>query len=948
MKKNDKLIVVFGVVVLLIASIGVYYWAPMDTGEKTAYVEDFFDVSGVMKDMPYAITVSESCPFYSLIATPVAVNYDTAGQRNLVPLYVKNFEDTSSAIIRAEDQIGIYANEVIEDIEPVKDVSIKFAEKYWKSSEGALIIEHSQEGYNLGVLATPFASYLSIPVIVTEEMDQDIKSCLKDLGVKNTIVCGDVHGYGNVLRFDNVDDIVNASIEIVREKFGEIEYITITNPIDIYEPEVLDKEIVSFEGTFGGVSLLPSQVFNSLKSIGDLISGGAHLADFTIPEDYKYALIKFKGEAKYKGDENPDLFGSSVKFTVSGPDEIFGSGLGTTSGASERDYNGNIITDQIYSETVVYDFGGKEFSVTGGSNLFVSDTVDVVGSIEIEKLNNSMYPMMKKLSAIAPYLTAYHNGIIFGKPEFAFVADDDKRTERDETCPGFYQPRINHDLLYSYNNHVFDIHDQINELLAKLADVDLNELGSLEILRNYYKDSPLYIALVGGNVVLPQIIYDSYLTPPGDSYLSKVFGTGTPSDVIYGNIDPIPGEWGNTQNDVYKFNGEDFPYQENIVGRITGWDLQDASALVARTIFYENIIDDLGEWKNKATVATGSGTDFLKPPVASFLRKITGKDPIVKWPSGSTELVGDKLEKTVLEPIGFDVYRTEYAESQVHGFTDEAIEKIQKANLFSRVFFAPNLVRMITGDEVVKGGEYMEECNIIWHNAHGMPNGYEFGDELTNSVGWRPGIYAIFNWLSRTGILPIFNTGMTTHGFHNVRNVENLNLGPSVMIIESCFCGKIDGMYPKQAISQAPLHAGVNALVAATTESNVPGGYLEPYFNFDRYNIIANIINRLNVKKGIYPDSHFGNIIQENFYQYLAEDQDVGTALRDARNGYLPIDIDSTFQWVPPLDTSIDSRGSLMKSTAGDSGPVPEHKYMAYYEYTLYGDPAFNPYIANE
>ena len=191
LKKNDKLIAVLGVIILIIAAIGIFYWSEEPALVK-AEVKDFFMVSGVMDDLPDAIAVSDSCPFYSLIATPVAVNYDSDGYQNIIPLYVKNFEEPSSAIERAEDMIHIFADEEVKgDISP-KDLSLDFAEKYWKSSKGAILIEYTQEGYNLGVLATPIASYFSIPVIVTDVVDEKVREVLDDLGVEYSFIYVDL------------------------------------------------------------------------------------------------------------------------------------------------------------------------------------------------------------------------------------------------------------------------------------------------------------------------------------------------------------------------------------------------------------------------------------------------------------------------------------------------------------------------------------------------------------------------------------------------------------------------------------------------------------------------------------------------------------------------------------------------------------------------------------
>ena len=56
-----------------------------------------------------------------------------------------------------------------------------------------------------------------------------------------------------------------------------------------------------------------------------------------------------------------------------------------------------------------------------------------------------------------------------------------------------------------------------------------------------------------------------------------LYGTNCPSDFIYGNVDPemyslLPYTSDYLENDMYT----DFPEVENIVGRIVGFDVQDA------------------------------------------------------------------------------------------------------------------------------------------------------------------------------------------------------------------------------------------------------------------------------------------------------------------------------------------------------------------------------------
>jgi len=926
MDKKDKLITIFGVLVLIGASIGVYIWNPPGEMESEKLgIKDFYDVSSDFSNLPSGIVVPDNNPYYALIATPLAVHYNKNAEQHVVPLYVENYENPSSAVTRAIDMIGIDTNLIFKDTISAKNLSIDIAKGFWKNTDAVLIIEDTQSGYNLGVVATPLASYLSIPVIVVDELDKDVKNVLKGLGVKKSIVCGGVQGFGKVLRFDCVDEIVNASIDLVREMFGDVTYITLTNPIDVREPEVLDRVIKPLGPkklkTISSMQLI-SFIKTAIQNKGNI---NFEIGKFTIPKDYKYALVKFEGVNL--NPEHVDLLGDHVGFKVEGL--LSGD---TTHSPSVYDSTGNTLIDKYYAETVLYDMGGTEYTVTASPQWVVKKEGEVKATVTIEKLSDPLYPMMKGLSSVAPYLTAYHRGIIFGKPEFAFVADDNVLTEKAETCPGRYMPRSNEKLRGPSNDHIYNnIHLPLNKLLAKLADIPVENPKDVKYLRDYYLKNPVYIALVGGATVLPQYIYEAVVG----------YG-GTPTDVLYGNIDPIPG-WENVQDDVCS----DYPTQENIVGRITGWDVQDASALVTRTIFYDRIIDGLGDWKDKATVQTGCGVEFATPIVLYTLARelgntdhvASGYEEPLKWPTGYSKFVGDALQKTALEPMGFKTTRDTYFKASRTGLSNEAINVLKKANLLNLLLLSKLQLKLFIGEDRVTGGKDQENSNFIFINGHGDKPGYGIGDVALAGLGlgyvFLPILLQIIARISKP-YGPGASLGALTS--YNVRGVENMNFGPSFKWFESCLVGAIEGRHPKTCISQAFLHAGMNAIVVSPTPTSVAGGYLEPYNPKSTVlgTIRGFISTTLKAIKGIYPEAHFGEKMYEDMLEELKEkDISVGLALRNAKNRYLPEDADYEMYWSPPL--------GLLRNEDTKTAAI-ENKYVCYQEYCLYGDPAFNPY----
>lgn len=948
MKKNDKLIVIVGVVILVLASIGVYYY---DYGEEKAgmaTIEDFFHVSGVTMNTPESVEVSDRNPFNTLIATPLTVNCKN-GEMETNPLYVVNYTNPSEAVLKLENY---YLRDNCDltcfrdfDYESVKDFSLNIAEKYWKEAEAALIVEDSEEGYSLAVNAVPMASYLSIPVIVTDEFDEDVENVLNELKVEKVIVCGEnldgfEENYQNLV-YDNVDEIVADMIDLLMNKFGDIDYLALSNPVDAYPPKVLDSKEIFF--------------------------GSESDWSFTIPKDYKYALVKIEASSE-----------NHISYTIGADLENIHPELQSveiTDGGDAiplRDERGNIIEYNFYREGVVYGRGGVTYNIYGST--------DNAAKITIEKIEDPVVPMMKKLSMMSPYLASSHQGIVFAKPDFAFTANDDLRTEDGRKIPGFYMPRYNQELTTLSNKHVYDnVYKPLNRVLADMADISLNEATyskDLQFLQEYYENKDLSIALVGGATVLPQYIYQNHMEPFGDidedgtdDTAYGMGGGGTPSDVIYGNVDPVRYDWANKAQDLYS----EFPQMENVVGRIVGWDVQDADALILRSIFYDDIIENLEEWKDNAGYLAGDGIDFRKPFIRLMLERTLRVFTIIKNIASLTPLAGltsfmdpdgpwkhetgfTKINglRTIseLEDKGFDVDEAWYSEAMIEGWTDEEIDEYMSSNNIRKIYsllLRENQIMSLVGEDVVNGGEIFENSNYIFITAHGGIGTFgTAGTELFTT-----GLSKPVNWFFERFVTPVsggwigpsnFPPIITFEKSYKPRTVTGLNLGPSFMWLESCTCGKIDGVHPEQSVSMALLHSGIGNLVASTTGSNIPGGYLPGSHNtifgetmwdtpFSIWKARRNWEKK--AEQDIYPEAHFGPKIYEDMCKYMEEeDCSTGEALRYAKNKYLPEDIDWELWWTPPLSTGgVDVYG-----------PHETAKYTSYFEFTIYGDPAFNPY----
>jgi hypothetical protein len=964
MNKNDKIIVLVGVIILVIASIGVYTWRPSGVAGNSASIDSYLSIKSSYSDIPSAIVVSDENPFFPLIATPLAVHYDAYGNQEIIPLYVENYSDPSSAVTRAiSDQIKIPVDLFMDNTQSAEAWSIEIAKTYWNHSDAALLIQNDETGYSLGLIATPIASYLSIPVFITDGMNNSVQSVLNELGVKFTFVCGDtLKGYGTTLRFTDIDDILNTSIDVVKEKFGDINYITLTNPRDAWPPKVLNTTIVLSEnGMLKGGNCFPSHIIDYLRY-------GAGLSfSFTIPSNYKYALVKLD----LRNLEDPryiDEFGDDIIVTGS-----FAPYVRTGANPSIRDSQGNLKKDILHYESVYYDSGGEELTVSLSSSYTVIDSAAFEITVTVEELSDPYYPMMKQLSSVAPYLAAYHKGIVFANPEFAFVADDDKILN-GKNLPGNTQVFGNPILIPLINQHVYEnIHVPLNKLIAKLTDVDLGITEFERHLKKACDRDPYYIALVGDAVMLPQYYYRSAYSDPFSNPKKGLYGTNCPSDYIYGNVDPemyslLPYTSDYLENDMYS----EFPEVENVVGRIVGFDVQDASALIARTVFYDKVIDNLGDWKNNAAVLTGAGTDMQKLPVFTFIRELLGETEPIKFPSGEKYFLVKRIVND-FEQGGFNAQSAERGAAQRVGYSIEALREIKKDGILNKLFFTYGEAKRRQGiqnweslfsseywinalgdsSKLVIGGKLEQNSNFIISDSHAIWFQKVAGDVLLDSIGGEPRI--LYQLLARYTPIPglLFRTPLGNVGQYSVREVSNTEMGPSVMMVEGCGSGKIDGFLPTNSLANAYLHAGANAYISPTTFSAFYGA-LEPRFGSKGvgFGIVGFLKAWSDQKKGIYIPVYFNQYIFEHAnLEMFHKNSDIGTALRNAKNAFVPAQFNITFRWTPPLsiidNLPYDIQQQInndIKSTAEGDSTFHVEKYCTIYQTNLLGDPAFNPY----
>jgi hypothetical protein len=864
---------------------------------KTLSEKSSSTVAAIDRTGPAAVIASSENPFYALIGTPVAVYYDY--DLKAQPLLVEHRNNPSTAIERFKQSYGLSDPIIIEDT-PIVAASIELATRVWNTTAEAIIIKNDTEGYALGTAISPLASYRGIPILVADTIDQ-LAPTLETLGVVRTYVGGNITGYGTTTVFANADEVRRYLTPFVKQKFGRVNYLVMTNPLDIRKPQVLDSVQYHFENTVASTCILPAQSMHVLvqAALGGDITG---IHQFDVP-DYEYARVTV--DLVNLDSENVDELGDGLYFMIDNPDGHTYAYSATGAGIPAVDAAGAISEDRLHYEFIVCNEPGT-YTATVIGRWFARVRGSYNLTITVEELDTPVDPMMENLSSLAGYLAAFRQGIVWADTDFAYAG-----------TAGMSQPGDNPNLQPACNAHVMGIHDRLNRLLADIAGIS----NDTETLWNHYTDDPVHVGILADTTMVPMYYYKN----PDDGY---IMGWGVPGDFIYGNIDPDPDD---TENDTLTY----YPAQENAVGRITGYDAEDCSALLGRTLFYDTIIEGLGEWKQTATVQTGCGLEFQWIPVLTTLANMLyeGRGEPTKWPTGESFLINLRLCND-LERNYYTVKRTHLLASQREGFSG--------LRQFSRLFLPfPLFYQAISGERVVTGGDYQQDSAIIFTFNHGFYYLYESGDILLDARGFPP-----FTTISR--FYPM-GSGLSSKGTYDVRNVYSMEFGPSVVYIESCIVGRTDGIQPENCLSQAYLHAGANAFVAASRVTADPG-YLEPGRIFEGFGAWGFINATRNLRRnGEYPHPHFGAVIAEDYILHLVEnDSTAGMALRNAKNVYLHKDANTSFLWTPPLVSTgcplIDAKIRDAITPRFEYGKYLDKKYHCLHEFNLYGDPAFNPW----
>ena len=622
MADRKKQLVAIAMVAILLVAIFAVISGPGGEGSEPASFNDLLGSQSTrtQTEVGGSIVASDEDPFYALIATPVAVHNEETGDQTAIPLLVAGSNPSLpvNRFLLAYNRPTVITLGPVEDLsvptsmkvlaEDVKHTSTQTAETFWTSADGAMIVRGDKEGYDLAVAATALASYLDIPIIVTDEICPGVTSTLEGLGVKYTICLGDAPGYGKVFRLETLTDIQDTMRDFIRDPqglSGEVEYLTIANPQDVVPMNVLDFTTFHFEdqiydhatrdNVLAGTTPVPAEVDY----------------EFEVPSSYEYCNVHFT--LKFRGNAWADEIGSRIYvYTSDGDEERDGDPaletfFGTPAGRIEGEYRivdfdlplnndtGSHLLSLVAREIWSGSPPGPAGIIRAQPEWFYLDVV-------VEKLENPVYPLMPSISSLAPYLTAYRQGITMADPSYALMSPSYQGSVASD------DPTINEKGMWAANVKAMEVHNETIQTLARLVGVETEGLmedhAMLNDLADHYYYDPVDVGILADTNMVPH-----YYFPGGMAQE----GLGEPGDIIYGDINMNPMDPPNDVGDG-RVNSA-YPDLELPVGRIDGYDVQDTSALLSRTFFYYDIIDSFTgyqqgdvhtEWKNNGYVFLGS------------------------------------------------------------------------------------------------------------------------------------------------------------------------------------------------------------------------------------------------------------------------------------------------------------------------------------------------------
>lgn len=501
------------------------------------------------------VIISDADPYFGIIGSSIACRYQQDNMDILLPMIIaekqiitkKQHHFLTSYTARP---YPIILGNTIEQL-PYKNISIagnapkvslRIATQMYSNATEALILPYSTgKNYQLSLIASPLASYLNIPILLYDDNLAKINTILLNLSISKLYIVGDMKvnwSVKNQIFFQSAQQIHDFQLDTIKRKFKKINYITMTNPSD-----VKPKNIIETKKIFENKKISHSSITLFGKSL--TINGNDTITQtMTVPK----GIIHLNVKAVLSNDKS--IFNSIKSINPLISIKIFNSSNKLIAYASSPACEIN----KVFSETLICNAPGRYMiqiklyhGVKGGffsQRGFSFADAEINITTSMNQMKTSHYPLVPKLSMLAPYLTSYHGGIILAEESFGLTTDDYEKYARGKSTGPWYD-----ESLHKYNNKkAMDVIDHIESLFHTMDEKEL--LDS-------YVQGPAWLGILADTNMIPMY----YFGPSQSGILEK----GLPSD------------------NLYSFNHSLSP------GRILSHSVSDVSFLLCRTFFYETI-----------------------------------------------------------------------------------------------------------------------------------------------------------------------------------------------------------------------------------------------------------------------------------------------------------------------------------------------------------------------
>jgi len=257
-------IVTLPIIILLIFSYVIHAEYLTSDKEDMPLAETISFFASIRQSIEEAIVISDNNPFFGIIGASMACWYGPSNLSGIKPLLVQNNGELTDHqlvfldhYLNMEDMkilvLGKHLNTTYPTTELLgspSEVAVEAARHTFVESSTVMIIPYgTDDAYKLSLMASPLASYLNIPVLIYDENENELQEVCNDLNVHNGYLIGDISldlPDIDIIKLENEDEIQNVVLTTINEKFGEINYIAMTNPSDVISPYVLSTNEASF------------------------------------------------------------------------------------------------------------------------------------------------------------------------------------------------------------------------------------------------------------------------------------------------------------------------------------------------------------------------------------------------------------------------------------------------------------------------------------------------------------------------------------------------------------------------------------------------------------------------------------------------------------------------------------------------------------------------------